>query len=743
MSLGPLLPGRIPNSLLYTRSMSNLSAQTRQYQILQDQVSTGQRFQTIGENPVAAIQTIVLQQTLERKQQLASNVEMNRSLLAASEDALGNVSNVFNQMKTFILAGLGDGTSAAEKQQMAAEVETLIQEVTNLGNTKFRGRYLFGGSENTAAPFSNASNNNAIRFDGNTQSIDAYVSLDNLLMNNVSTSETFKPLADVQGNDLNPAVTDQTRIDSLFGGQSLELGVISVTVDVGGGPVTHEVDLTTTQTVEDLRTRLEAPFAGDLSVYITSNGLQLTPAAGTVAVADLPNSHTAAQLGIRNTAAASITSADFNPRITAQTTLASLNGGTGIGATAGNGLLITNGTRSATIDLDGLTTVQDLFNAIHSADIDVMTGFTDDGSGLRIASRLSGVDFSIAENNGNNAARLGILTFSATTPLAELNLGQGVPVGGAVDLEISRRDGESVVISLAGATTVQDVLNLINAEDPGILVASLNSTGNGLVIGDSSGTGALTITENSVTRALGIAGSEDGNADLLGTNIGIVSSSSLLANLNHGAGAPVGPDTLDITRRDGSLVNISLAGAITVQDVLDAVNAVDPGNLTLEFSASLGGFRLNDNTGTGPLVVVENDVANGLGLTGSEDGVVDLAGRDPNPQRAGGVLDLLFRLGDALRAGDNQELEAIDKLVNAELESFNFQRGAVAARLKSLDSLASAIESQQLQTSESLSNVFDTDMALAITQFTNLQVSIQATQQIAARTLQLNLFNYI
>ena len=121
----------------------------------------------------------------------------------------------------------------------------------------------------------------AIRFDGNTQSIDAYVSLDNLLMNNVSTSETFKPLADVQGNDLNPAVTDQTRIDSLFGGQSLELGAISVTVDVGGGPVTHEVDLTTTQTVEDLRTRLEAPFAGDLSVYITSNGLQLTPAAGT------------------------------------------------------------------------------------------------------------------------------------------------------------------------------------------------------------------------------------------------------------------------------------------------------------------------------------------------------------------------------------------------------------------------------------------------------------------------------
>lgn len=743
MSLGPLLPGRIPNSLLYERSLRNMNLQSRQYQQLQDQISTGQRFQTIGENPVAAIQTIVLQQALERNQQLGANVELNRSLLSASEDALGRVGDVFSQMQTFILAGLGDNVSPTEREQMAAEVDTLIQMVTNLGNTKFRGRYLFGGSQNGVAPFDIPSNNTGIRFNGDYHSIASYVTGDNLLINNVHPGEVFQPLAEVQGSDLNPAVAGQTRLTDLFGGQGIKPGLIDVTVDTGGGPVTERIDLTNAQTLEDVQLRLEAAFGGDLTVGFTTQGIQLTPAAGTVAVADVENGRTAAFLGIQSTPTASITSTDLNPRLSRQTPLALLNGGTGIGATLDNGLRITNGNRSAVIDLEGLTTIEDLFLAIEAADLDVMVGFNEDGSGLRIASRLSGADFSIAENGGENAARLGILTFSAETPLAALNMDKGVTVGGSADLEFVRRDGSSTTISLEGALTVQDVLDRINAEDPGVLVASLNSVGNGLVIQDDSGLGPLTLVENGVTHALRIHGTDPGIEELVGTGIGAKDTTDLLADLNDGVGVPTGPNTLDITRRDGTVLNISLAGAVTVQDVLDIVNAIDPGVLDLTFDPELGGFRLQDESGPGSLMVHDNDVSDGLGLVGESDGIQGLHGTDPNPQRAGGVLDLLYRLGEALRQGDNQELETLDKRVQAELREFNFQRGAVAARLKALDNQAATLDAQQMQALESLSRVFDTDMAKAITQFTNLEISIQATQQIAARTMQLNLFNFL
>ncbi|MCG6156868.1 flagellin N-terminal helical domain-containing protein [Rubinisphaera margarita] len=743
MSLGPILPGRIPNSLIYNRALQNLDSRTRLFSQLQDQIATGQKFQTIGEDPTSAVKTILLQQTVERQTQTAINVEVSRSLLSATEGSLSRISDVFNSLQSHILSGLGDATSESEKKQLATEIGTMIQELVNVGNTKFRGRYLFGGTENTGAPFAPAGNNDAVRFSGSLTTIESFVALEGLMANNVSADSIFSPTTDVNGSNLNPSVTAQTRIKDLFSGSGVELGTIEVTVDTGGGPQTEQIDLKSASSIQDLITRMEAPFGGDLSVSITSTGITLTPAAGTVAVTDLAKSNVAGRLGIASTAAASINSTDLDPRLTRLTPLAALNGGTGIGPTAGNGILVTNGINSATVDLDGLTTVEDFFNALKTANIDVEGGFTADGRGLKITSRLSGVGVSIGENGGNNAQLLGIKTFSANTSLAELNDGRGVPVDSPSELQIVRRDGSELNIELDGAKTVQDVLDLVNAADPGVLTASLNTTGNGIVLSDTSGTGALTVIDNAISEALKVAGVDDGNANLTGTSVGATSTTTTLASLNAGAGVPVGAGTLDITRRDGSVVNVDLSTAVTVQDVLDLVNAVDPGNLVMTHNATTKGFELNDNSGTGSLTVAESTLSTGLGIAGTEDGVNDLVGSDPNTKRSNGLFDLMFRLRDALDTGNNQEIELVSGLLETEMAQFNIVRGDVGGRLQMLDRQATILADEDILLQESISNVFDVDMALAITQFANLQVTIQASQQIAAQTLQLNLFNYL
>ena len=168
---------------------------------------------------------------------------------------------------------------------------------------------------------------------------------------------------------------------------------------------------------------------------------------------------------------------------------------------------------------------EDVFNLIRTADPNLNLGINEARNGLAISSRISGADFSIGENNGgSNAAGLGIATFSASTPLSELNYGRGVDVNSSNKLQINRRDGSTINIDLSGATTVQDVLDKINDFE-----------------------------------------TFDGTTPL--------------ADLNLGQGVPVGATTLDITRRDGSVANVSLAGDATVQDVLDSITAVEPGNL--------------------------------------------------------------------------------------------------------------------------------------------------------------------
>ena len=163
--------------------------------------------------------------------------------------------------------------------------------------------------------------------------------------------------------------------------------------------------------------------------------------------------------------------------------MSALNGGAGVDTT--DGLIINDGTTQTTVNISQDNTVQDLFNTLTAADPNLYVGINSAGNGLAISTRLSGVNFSIGENGGTTATDLGIRTMTGSTLLSSLNLGQGVP-NGATDangnpqtpeITIDLRDGSSVNVNLSGATTVQDVLNDINAVQPGVLTASLEFRG--------------------------------------------------------------------------------------------------------------------------------------------------------------------------------------------------------------------------------------------------------------------------
>ena len=85
MDVGPLLPGQIPNSLIASRLLSNLQDSQRALTQMQEQISTGKQYSLPSENPSAAIRTIGLQQLLEQKTQVSSNIATDKSLLSATD----------------------------------------------------------------------------------------------------------------------------------------------------------------------------------------------------------------------------------------------------------------------------------------------------------------------------------------------------------------------------------------------------------------------------------------------------------------------------------------------------------------------------------------------------------------------------------------------------------------------------------------------------------------------------------
>lgn len=511
MEIGPLLPGRSPNSLMGSRLSQTLQANQVLLQKLQDQISSGQQYLLPGESPSKALRTITLQSLIERKDQAVTNIKSSRNLLSMSDQSLVSASESLNRAKGIMLQASGNQISSTERESLALEVESLIKGMLISSNSQYSGRYLFGGTTNTT-PYE-MQTNGTVKFNGNTQTINSLIDLNQLQANNVSAATPFGTTSTPVSSSVNPALTLSTNLSDLAGRAGITPGTVKITLDNGGTPQVQTIDLSGAKTIQDVKSRIENAFsAGPLTVTVGINankdGLSITPSAGTVQVEEVGEGRTGAHLGILSTAAASVTGTDLDPRITLQTKLSDLNGGTGITATSGGGLRITNGGTTTVVDVSTAVTVEDLFNKLQAANLNLDTRINEAGNGLAITTRLSGTDFSISENGETTAANLGIRTFSTSTALVSLNHGTGVPVNSGAKLQITRRDGTTAEVDLSGSTTVQDVINKINLVDPGNLVASFKTVGNGIQITDNTGTGALTIAANEISQALGLDGSE-------------------------------------------------------------------------------------------------------------------------------------------------------------------------------------------------------------------------------------------
>ncbi|HPC21232.1 MAG TPA: hypothetical protein PK920_02005, partial [Phycisphaerae bacterium] len=220
---------------------------------------------------------------------------------------------------------------------------------------------------------------------------------------------------------------------------------------------------------------------------LSGNGIQIGSLGGpmSLTIQDALGGATARDLGILATGlGAPVGGADLDPQLTPRTLLADLGGGTGLDLT--NGLTIRNGSRSATLDFSGAETLEDILNEINAAGVGVWARIAADGRSIEVLNRISGTDLTIEENGGQLATALGVRSMNASTPLASLNDGLGVETHEGADLRFITADGTSIEVDLDGASTLQDVIDLINAAGGGALTAGLAANGNGLCITDNT-----------------------------------------------------------------------------------------------------------------------------------------------------------------------------------------------------------------------------------------------------------------
>ncbi len=454
MAILPLGAARV--SSLQWASVAQQQIDQTEQQLLQSQneLSTGKKVNVGSDDPGAADMIMQLNQTLTQRQAYSANLNTAQSQLSEVDSTLGSVTNLIQQAQQVASADVNSSVSDSTRKSDADVVQNIYSQVLNLANTNFGGSFIFGGDKNTTAPFVSAQG--GVQYVGSTTVLQNAAADSTLLPLQVSAATTFGALSSqVQGTaDLTPTVDTATRIIDLggTGGSGVQLGEIQI----GNGVTSKIVDLSGADSLGDVINDINSAAVGGITASINTAGTGITlstSGADNITVKDVGGGTTAADLGIGQAAGAgpgiSVVGTSVNAKVTGLTTLASLRGGAGIDQT--HGLTITNGTKTATIDLSSAQTVEDLLNAINGSGTGVVASINSAGTGINIVNSIQGTQMTIAENGGTTAADLGVRSYNPATPLSQLNGGKGVQTVAGGDFQVTRTDGTNFSVSLTGA----------------------------------------------------------------------------------------------------------------------------------------------------------------------------------------------------------------------------------------------------------------------------------------------------
>lgn len=404
------------------------------------------------------------------------------------------------------------------------------------------------------------------------------------------------------------------------------------------------------QTLQQIGQSLELPTTFANSTATSSDPSVLTATAGAAAaagsyqfnVASLVSSQQAISSGYASAnslvGAGTISISQGGGEASSQTTLAQLNGGTGIAA---GQFRITDGSgNSSVINTANDVTLNDVVNQINSSqNISVRALVKNDHLVLQDDSGQNKTNFSVVDlGNGQAAANLGIVgstgggtitganinTINISTPLSLLNDGRGIgTANGAADFQVALSDGTKIVVSLGAAQNVGDVLAAINKAGGSKLSAAIDKTTNSITLSDNSGGGGTfsvsALNNSSAAQDLGLSQSTSG-ATLSGNTLLASLNSVLISSLNGGSGLALG--TIHITDRTGGAgKDIDLSKATSFSNIIDDIN-----NAGLSVTASLNhagdGIQLQDASGAGGSLVVSDvnsTTAHDLGISGTFD----------------------------------------------------------------------------------------------------------------------------
>lgn len=161
---------RITNSMMSRSFLRDVNRNQTSMKKINDQLTSGKEFRKPSDNPFKVARSMQLHGDINTNTQYNQNIKDTINFLDTTDTALEQVNNVFQRVRELMVSSGNAAFGSDEQKAIKDEINEKVNEVSQILNTSFDGKYIFGGTKGSSKPLGSMENkdtgNNELHLSG-------------------------------------------------------------------------------------------------------------------------------------------------------------------------------------------------------------------------------------------------------------------------------------------------------------------------------------------------------------------------------------------------------------------------------------------------------------------------------------------------------------------------------------------------------------------------------------------------
>jgi flagellar hook-associated protein 3 FlgL len=180
------------NPDIYSVILNGLQVNSQQEDQALQQISSGQKLNSLSDNPAAAADLVTLRMQASSDTQYLQNISSLTGSLNLADSALSSVVEALTSAQSVGVEGTGSTLNASNRQALAQQIQGVQQQVLGLANSSYNGEYLFSGTATETQPYvADSSSASGVTYKGNDNTNSVEISEGQAMPINMPGSQIF------------------------------------------------------------------------------------------------------------------------------------------------------------------------------------------------------------------------------------------------------------------------------------------------------------------------------------------------------------------------------------------------------------------------------------------------------------------------------------------------------------------------------------------------------------------------